>query len=55
VAIRALEIDAAAAVPVVELAVIKAPRRAAIGEARPLDAAENGVELAATARTWSLC
>src|ERR1700730_16261852 len=39
------EVDAAAAVPIVELAVVEAPRRAAIGKAFFPYARENGVEL----------
>ena len=46
VAVRIAEIDAAAAVPIVELAVVEAPRRAAESDLRSLDAAEDGVELA---------
>src|SRR6476646_3965115 len=41
-----LEIDAGAAAPIVELAVVKAPRRAAVGDLGFLDAPENGVEVA---------
>ncbi len=44
-AVRIAKIDAAAAVPVIELAILKAPRRAAIGELRRADAAEDGIEL----------
>src|SRR5215472_12171216 len=44
-AIGVAKIDAAAAVPVVELTVIEAPRCAAIGELRLLNAAEDSVEL----------
>jgi hypothetical protein len=44
-AVRVAKIDAAAAVPVIELTVIEAPRRAAIGELRLADAAEDGIEL----------
>src|SRR5215831_7390868 len=44
-AVRVAKIDAAAAVPVVELTVVKAPRCAAIGELRLANAAENGIEL----------
>src|SRR5260370_36406063 len=45
VAVGIAEIDAAAAVPVVELAVVEAPRRAAENDLGFLDAAEDGVEL----------
>src|SRR2546429_3226504 len=45
VSVRVLEIDAAAAAPIVELAVVEAPGRAAVAEARLLDAAEDSVEL----------
>src|SRR5262249_23641780 len=45
VAVRVLEIDAAAAGPVLELAVVKAPRGAAVGEARLLHPTEDGIEL----------
>src|SRR5246127_5614442 len=44
-AIRAAKIDAAAAVPVVELTVVEAPRCAAIGELGLANAAEDGIEL----------
>src|ERR1700720_3879032 len=44
VAVGIEEIDAAAAVPVVELAVVEAPRRAAEGDFCLFDAAEDGVE-----------
>src|SRR5262245_4409718 len=44
-AIGVAKIDAAAAVPVVELTVVEAPRRAAIGELRLANAAEDGIEL----------
>ena len=44
-AVRVFEIDAAAAVPVIELTVIEAPGGAAICEPRLLDALEDGVEL----------
>src|SRR5580704_3629902 len=44
-AIRVAKIDAAAAVPVVELTVVEAPRCAAIGELRLANAAEDGIEL----------
>src|SRR5580658_11328685 len=45
VAVGIAEIDAAAAVPVVELAVVEAPRRAAESDLGFLDTAEDGVEL----------
>jgi hypothetical protein len=45
VAVWVFEIDAAAAVPVIELTVIEAPGGAAVCEPRPLDALEDGVEL----------
>src|SRR5215813_5112210 len=44
-AIKVAKIDAAAAVPVIELTVVEAPRCAAIGELRLADAAEDGIEL----------
>src|SRR5258708_39058596 len=44
-AVGIAEIDPAAAVPVVELAVVEAPRRAAERDLGFLDAAEDGVEL----------
>lgn len=44
-AIRVAKIDAAAAVPVVELTVVEAPRCAAIGELRLANATEDGIEL----------
>jgi hypothetical protein len=44
-AIRVAKIDAATAIPVIELTVIEAPRRAAIGELRLADAPEDGIEL----------
>src|ERR1700721_1347977 len=44
-AVGMAEIDAAAAVPVVELAIVEAPRRAAETDLALLDAAEDGVEL----------
>src|SRR5215468_4310449 len=43
--VRVAKIDAAATVPVVELTVVEAPRRAAIGELRLANAAEDGIEL----------
>ena len=46
VAVRITEIDAAAAAPIVELAVVETPRRAAESDFRRLDAAEDGVEFA---------
>src|SRR3954462_4453717 len=45
-AVRVAKIEAAASVPVVELTVVQAPRRAAIGELRLANACEDGVELA---------
>src|SRR5262245_45782771 len=45
VAVQVFEIDAAATVPVIELAVIEAPGGAAVCESRLLDALEDGVEL----------
>jgi hypothetical protein len=45
VAVRVAKIDAAAAVPVIELTVAEAPRCAAIGELRLANAAEDGIEL----------
>src|SRR5438552_6661157 len=45
VSVRVLEIDTAAAAPIVELAVVEAPGRAAIAEAGLADAAKDGVEL----------
>src|SRR5215472_5071725 len=47
-AIRVAKIDAAAAVPVVELTVVEAPRCAAIGELRLPNAAEDSIELGIT-------
>jgi len=44
-AVRVAKIDAAAAVPVIEVKVVEAPRRAAIGELRLPDAAEDRIEL----------
>ena len=44
-AVRVAKIDAAAAVPVIELTVAEAPRCAAIGELRLANAAEDGIEL----------
>jgi hypothetical protein len=44
-AVRVAKIDAAAAVPVIEFTVVEAPRRAAIGELRLPDAAEDRIEL----------
>jgi len=46
VSVRIAEIDAAAAVPVVELAVFEAPWRAAVSDFLSLDAAQDGVEFA---------
>src|SRR4029453_9634283 len=45
VAVRVLEIDAAATIPVIELAGIGAPGGAAVCESPLLDALEDGVEL----------
>ena len=44
-AVRVAKINAAAAVPVVELTVVEAPRCAAISELRLANAAEDGIEL----------
>ena len=44
-AVRVAKIDAAAAVPVVELTVVEAPRCAAIRELRLENATEDGIEL----------
>jgi len=44
-AVEVAKIDAASAVPVVELTVLEAPRCAAIGELRLANAAEDGIEL----------
>src|SRR5690242_21821857 len=44
-AVRVAKIDTATAVPVVELAVVEAPRCTAVGELRLADAAEDGIEL----------
>src|ERR1700756_2793055 len=44
-AVRVAKIDAAAAVPAVELTVVEAPRGAAIGELRLANAAEDRIEL----------
>jgi hypothetical protein len=46
VAVWIAKIDPAPAAPIVELAVIETPRRAAEGDLRCLDAAEDRVELA---------
>src|SRR5205085_12026329 len=43
--VRVLEINAAAAIPIVELAIVEAPRSAAIRDLRLLDATENGIKL----------
>src|SRR5580704_9476476 len=45
VAVRIVEIDAAAAAPIVELTIIEAPRRAAVGDLGFFDTRENRVEL----------
>ena len=42
--IRILEIYASTAIPIVELAIVEAPRSAAIGETGFLHASEDGVE-----------
>jgi len=44
-AVGVAKIDAAAAVPIIELTVVEAPRCAAIGELRLANAAEDGIEL----------
>src|SRR5437879_1781468 len=44
VAVRVLEVDASAAVPIVELAVVETPGRAAVSDAGFLHAAEDCVE-----------
>src|ERR1700741_2107307 len=44
-AVRVAKIDAAAAIPVIELTVVETPRRAAIGQLRLANAAEDGIEL----------
>src|SRR5215468_7461288 len=44
-AVRVAKIDAAAAVPVIELSIVEAPRCAAVGELRLANAAEDGIEL----------
>src|ERR1700756_2272428 len=44
-AVRVAKIAAASAVPVVELTVVEAPRRAAIGEVSLPNAPEDGIEL----------
>ena len=44
-AVRVAKIDAAAAVPVIEFTVVEAPGRAAIGELRLPDAAQDRIEL----------
>jgi hypothetical protein len=50
VAVRIAKIDAAAAVPIIELSVCEAPRRAAECNFGLLDAAQNGIEFAVTGR-----
>jgi hypothetical protein len=47
-AVRVAKIDAASAVPVVELTVVEAPRCAAMGELSLPNAAEDGIELGIT-------
>src|SRR6516165_7145265 len=44
-AVRVAEIDAAAAVPIIELTVVEAPRCAAVHQLRLANAAQNGIEL----------
>src|SRR5215470_3191497 len=44
-AVRVTKIDAAAAVPIIELTVVEAPRCAAVHQLRLANAAENGIEL----------
>src|SRR5215831_17800109 len=44
-AVGVAKIDAAAAIPVVELTVVKTPRCAAIGQLRLANAAQDGIEL----------
>src|SRR6516162_9816801 len=44
-AVRVAKIDAAAAVPIIELSVVKAPRCAAVRELRLANAAQDGIEL----------
>src|SRR5580700_9390600 len=44
-AVGVAKIDAAAAVPIIELTVVEAPRCAAIGELRLANAAEDGIEI----------
>jgi len=46
VSVRIAEIDAATAVPVVELAVFETPWRAAVSDFLSLDAAQDGIEFA---------
>jgi hypothetical protein len=46
VSIRIAKVEAAAAAPIVELAVVEAPRGAAESDVRFLDTAEDGVEFA---------
>ncbi len=46
VSVRIAEIDAAPAIPVVELAVFEAPWRAAVSDVLSFDAAQDGVEIA---------
>src|SRR5436190_11684889 len=45
VAVRRPEVDAAPTAPLIELAVVRAPRRAAVDEADLLHPAKDGVEL----------
>ena len=44
-AVRVTKIDAAAAVPIIELTVVEAPRCAAVHQLRLANAAQNGIEL----------
>src|SRR5205085_8629325 len=45
VTVRVLEINASAAIPIVELAIVETPRSAAMRDLRLLDATENGIKL----------
>jgi len=44
-AVRVAKVDAAAAVPIIELTVIEAPRCAAVRQLRLANAAQDGIEL----------
>ena len=44
-AVRVAKIDAAAAVPIIELTVVETPRGAAVRELRLANAAQDGIEL----------